>query len=111
MSTYLWSDILLILVFPQAKIELADIRATWSGVRPVVSKRSSEGKGVEQVNKPSDEKREHAIWDDRGLISVAGGKLTTYRLIARDVLQKAAGYLSLPVERFEQLSHFELADK
>ena len=97
--------------FPQAKIELADIRATWSGVRPVVSKRSSEGKGVEQVNKPSDEKREHAIWDDRGLISVAGGKLTTYRLIARDVLQKAAGYLSLPVERFEQLSHFELADK
>jgi len=93
--------------FPEAEIKVSDIRASWSGVRPVVSKRASVDVDLAQANKPSDEKREHVIWDDLGMISVAGGKLTTYRLIALDVLRKAAPYLGLPVERFSQTSHFE----
>jgi glycerol-3-phosphate dehydrogenase len=94
--------------FPQAAIQMSDIRATWSGVRPVVSKRSTKPSAKEQGNKPSDEKREHAIWDDRGMISVAGGKLTTYRLIAQDVLRKAASYVSVSADRFSRLSHFDV---
>jgi len=80
------------------------------GVRPVISKsisNSSKTLDTSKPNKPSDEKREHAIWDDNGLISVAGGKLTTYRLIALDTLQKAAPYLSMPSASFETTSHFE----
>ncbi|MDX1589428.1 MAG: glycerol-3-phosphate dehydrogenase/oxidase [Oleiphilaceae bacterium] len=72
-------------VFPDARLAAGDVMSTWSGVRPVVS--SGTGKD------PSSESREHAIWDDLGVISVAGGKLTTFRLIAREVLDAAAPYL------------------
>ena len=79
--------------FPDAKLSKQDVRATWSGVRPVVSKHQDQTADTSKPNKPSDEKREHAVWDDQGLISVAGGKLTTYRLIAIDVLERAAAYV------------------
>lgn len=69
---------------PGSALTRADIQCTWAGVRPVVGGSASD---------PSKEKREHAIWDDQGLISVAGGKLTTFRLIALDVLKVAATYL------------------
>ncbi|XOZ34807.1 glycerol-3-phosphate dehydrogenase/oxidase [Halomonadaceae bacterium KBTZ08] len=66
--------------FPDAHLTEGDLISTWSGVRPVVS----EGGG--RRKKPSKEKREHVIWNDQGVISVAGGKLTTFRLIALEVL-------------------------
>jgi glycerol-3-phosphate dehydrogenase len=100
--------------FPEANLQVSDIRSTWSGVRPVVSKQSlnsGQTPDLEKPAKPSDEKREHAIWDDAGLISVAGGKLTTYRLIAMDVLQKASSYLTIPESKLIKTSHFELAQK
>jgi len=97
--------------FPDADLSREDIRATWSGVRPVISKTAgTQELDTSKPNKPSDEKREHAIWDDDGLISVAGGKLTTYRLIALEVLQKAASYLSMPAEKLRNSSHFEAVD-
>ncbi len=74
--------------FPEADIQPADIWSTWSGVRPVVSKSGAQ-QDIKQAHKPSDEKREHVIWEDKGLISIAGGKLTTYRLIAEEVLEQA----------------------
>ena len=72
--------------FPDAQLLRGDVISTWAGVRPVISS----GKDVD----PSKENREHAIWDDHGLISVCGGKLTTFRLIARDALKKANQYIS-----------------
>ena len=72
--------------FPSANIQRGDVVSSWSGVRPVISS----GKDVD----PSKENREHAIWDNSGLISVCGGKLTTFRLIARHALEKASSYLS-----------------
>ena len=74
--------------FPQADIQESDIIASYAGLRPVVSKNKDPAS-----TKPSDEKREHSIWDDNGLISVAGGKLTTFRLIANDALTAAQPYL------------------
>ncbi|MDX1451672.1 MAG: glycerol-3-phosphate dehydrogenase/oxidase, partial [Oleiphilaceae bacterium] len=79
--------------FPQSGVTPEDVIATWSGVRPVVSK-NQQGVSATDKHDPSDEKREHAIWDDRGMISVAGGKLTTYRLIAEEVLAKGGFNLS-----------------
>ncbi|MGM0451253.1 MAG: glycerol-3-phosphate dehydrogenase/oxidase [Pseudomonadota bacterium] len=67
--------------FPDAHLDEADLISTWSGVRPVVS----DGGG--RKKNPSSEKREHVIWNDQGVISVAGGKLTTFRLIALQVLE------------------------
>ena len=62
-----------------------DVVSTWAGVRPVVAS----GKGIS----PSKERRDHVVWDDRGLITVTGGKLTTFRSIALDALAKAAPHV------------------
>jgi glycerol-3-phosphate dehydrogenase len=71
-------------VFPHAGIGRADVLSTWAGVRPVVSEGESTGR------KPSDEKREHALWSEPGCVTLAGGKLTTFRLLALEVLRACA---------------------
>lgn len=71
-------------MFPSVKLSEADVISTFAGVRPIVSSGA--------LN-PSAEKRDHSIWDDKGLITVSGGKLTTFRLIALDVLRAAQKYL------------------
>ena len=78
-------------VFPQAKVGRADVLSTWAGVRPVVSEGESTGK------KPSDEKREHALWVESGCVTLAGGKLTTFRLLALEVLRACAPMLGREV--------------
>ncbi|MFH1349902.1 MAG: glycerol-3-phosphate dehydrogenase/oxidase [Pseudomonadota bacterium] len=70
--------------FPSLGIGPVDILSTYSGVRPVI------GTGMSD---PSKEKRDHHIWVERGLISVSGGKLTTFRLMALDVLKHAAPFI------------------
>ncbi len=65
-------------LFPGSDISAKDILSTWAGVRPVVSDGGPKA--------PSKENREHQLWNDKGLISIAGGKLTTFRLIAREAL-------------------------
>ena len=74
--------------FPNAEITERDIVASYAGVRPLVADDSeTEGKTS----------REHTIWkDDSGVIFVAGGKYTTYRLIAEEVVEKVLE--SLPIE-------------
>lgn len=79
--------------FPDAALCRADMLSSWAGVRPVVSHNQDKAVDLDKQVNPSDEKREHAIWDDDGMISVAGGKLTTFRLIALDVLKRAADHL------------------
>jgi len=57
-----------------------DVRATWAGVRPLLSNRGTESK------RP----REHTIVRGLGgMITVAGGKLTTYRSMAKEVVDQA----------------------
>ncbi|MDF3931030.1 glycerol-3-phosphate dehydrogenase/oxidase [Pseudomonas citronellolis] len=76
--------------FPGAHIGAADIRSTWAGVRPVVS-------SGHPSKKPSDEKREHALWIEPGCVTLAGGKLTTFRLLALEVLRTCAPMLGREV--------------
>jgi glycerol-3-phosphate dehydrogenase len=74
-------------VFPEQHLTFEDITSTFSGLRPVVNT----GKA-----NPSKESREHAIWDENGLLTVSGGKLTTFRVMARDALKavrKRLGYI------------------
>lgn len=70
--------------YPAQAIVETDVIASWAGVRPLVSSGA--------LN-PSKEKRDHSVWDEQGLVSVSGGKLTTFRLIALDVLAKAQRYI------------------
>lgn len=64
--------------FPSLSITLEDVVSTYAGIRPVI--------GSGKLN-PSDESRDHVIWEEKGLFTVTGGKLTTFRLIALDVLK------------------------
>ncbi|NNN23975.1 glycerol-3-phosphate dehydrogenase/oxidase [Pseudomonas nitroreducens] len=77
--------------FPAAQITAGDVRSTWAGVRPVVSD------GTPSL-KPSDEKREHALWVEPGCVTLAGGKLTTFRLLALEVLAACAPMLERQLE-------------
>ncbi|MFU3246129.1 FAD-dependent oxidoreductase [Pseudomonas paraeruginosa] len=76
--------------FPAAAIEARDVLSTWAGVRPVVSSGDDSGK-------PSDEKREHVLWREPGCVTLAGGKLTTFRPLAIEVLQACAPLLGRTV--------------
>lgn len=82
--------------FPHKNISRADVISTWSGVRPVI--------GSEKSRDPSKERRDHAVWSDQGLITVSGGKLTTFRLIALDALAAAQPRLPSPAETGDQES-------
>lgn len=68
-------------LFPDHNISRDDIISTWSGVRPVI--------GSDEARDPSKERRDHAVWCDNGLVTVSGGKLTTFRLIALDAINAA----------------------
>lgn len=86
--------------FPHSEITSADTISTWAGVRPVI--------GSENAKDPSKERRDHAVWADNGLVTVSGGKLTTFRLIALDAIAAASDKLpqSKPVDDdkvFDQL--------
>lgn len=67
--------------FPSLGLQASDAAASFCGVRPVI------GTGQAQ---PSREPRDHVVWDEGGLLTVTGGKLTTFRLIARDALRALA---------------------
>jgi len=64
-------------VFSKFTISEEDILSTFSGLRPVINTNAPT---------PSLESRAHRIWEEDGLVSVAGGKLTIYRVMAADVL-------------------------
>lgn len=63
----------------------ADVIGTWSGLRPLL-------KGTKTGTASTKVSREHAIASPKpGLISIAGGKLTTYRVMAADAVDFAIG--------------------
>ena len=67
-----------------------DIRSIWVGLRPLVKPQDDDGNNTKSLS------REHTVLSSRsGLITVTGGKWTTYRAMAEDVLQKcfSAGLL------------------
>ena len=70
--------------FPAAHITQADIVSSFAGVRPIIAS----GRGLN----PSQERRSHSVWTHQGVVTVSGGKLTTFRVIAHDVL-RALGWI------------------
>lgn len=77
-------------LFNDADLNREDVISTWAGVRPLISE-GGDGKRVS----PSKEKRDHSVWLDNNLVTVSGGKLTTFRLIALDVLKTCQKVLAL----------------
>jgi glycerol-3-phosphate dehydrogenase len=65
--------------FPALNLSLDDVVSTFAGIRPVIGSGKAD---------PSDESRDHVIWHEDGLLTVTGGKLTTFRQTARVVLEQ-----------------------
>jgi glycerol-3-phosphate dehydrogenase len=76
--------------FPNHPIAREDVIATWAGLRPLVA--PPEKTGLSE----SDVSREHEILVGRdGLITIAGGKLTTYRRMSAEVVDTAVKLLRM----------------
>jgi glycerol-3-phosphate dehydrogenase len=72
--------------FPEAKLTFDDVLATWAGLRPLL-------KPPSDVSSASDVSREHRILSRLGLVTIAGGKLTTFRRMAAEVVEHACEQL------------------
>jgi glycerol-3-phosphate dehydrogenase len=67
----------------------ADILSVWAGIRPLV--KAGDGKNTAALS------RDHTVHiDQSGLLSIAGGKWTTYRNMAQDAVDQAATLADLP---------------
>lgn len=67
--------------FPTAELDYEEnLLSTYAGIRPLVKEK---GKSESEVS------RKHVIFfNENGLLTIAGGKLTTWRQMAEDLLQK-----------------------
>ena len=64
-------------IFPQLAIGEGDILSSFAGLRPIISG---------SADSPSKASRAHRVWVEDGLVTITGGKLTTFRLMARQAL-------------------------
>jgi glycerol-3-phosphate dehydrogenase len=61
----------------------ADVKSIWVGLRPLVKPSDDEGENTKKLS------REHTVLVSKsGLVTVTGGKWTTYRAMAEDVLEQ-----------------------
>ncbi len=69
-----------------------DVTGTWAGLRPLI--RTDATKTTDQLS------RKHAVLvSPSGMVTVTGGKLTTYRQMASDAVDAALGVLDEPTRR------------
>jgi glycerol-3-phosphate dehydrogenase len=79
-------------IFPEAKLSITDVLSSWVGVRPLIYE---EGKKAGELSR-----KDEIFIAPSGLISIAGGKLTAYRLMAKKVVD-----LLMKQEKSWQLKH------
>ena len=75
--------------FPRANLQINDIVGSYAGLRPLVA---------EEGKHPSAVSREEEIFESpSGLITLGGGKLTTHRLVAKEIVDRVIRKLGLGV--------------
>jgi glycerol-3-phosphate dehydrogenase len=82
--------------FPTVKLTKDDVISTWAGIRPVIDTGKTD---------PSKESREHVIWEENGLLTITGGKLTTFRIMAQQAIRQALKYIGTgnPTTRYSPI--------
>lgn len=84
-------------------VQCSDIRSIWVGLRPLVAPPSDAQGSTQSLS------REHTVVvDSNGLVSVTGGKWTTYRAMAEDVLQRCFDAGRLPARPAGASAHHRL---
>lgn len=74
-------------MFSNVHLTEKDIIASWSGLRPLVHE---EGKSASEISR-----KDEIFVSPSGLITIAGGKLTGYRLMAKKIVDKVAYELNI----------------
>jgi glycerol-3-phosphate dehydrogenase len=77
--------------FPGRKIGADDVVGAFAGLRPILDT---------HAENPSEASRDEEVWHERGMLTIAGGKLTTWRLMAEEAVDEAVTHL--PEERAAQ---------
>jgi glycerol-3-phosphate dehydrogenase len=72
------------LLFPGLGLSDKDIVSSFSGLRPVIHTGAAN---------PSKESRAHALWEENGLITITGGKYTTFRVMSRQTMDSVLARL------------------
>lgn len=89
--------------FGEPKLTHDDIVSTFAGLRPIISS----GENLD----PSKESRAHVVWEEEGLITVTGGKLTTFRIMAEEALKLAAAHLPGQPDFGKRVHYFDALPK
>lgn len=69
-------------MFPSAHLQIRDVQSAWAGLRPLIHE---EGKTLSEISR-----KDEIFISESGLITIAGGKLTGYRLMAEKVVNLLA---------------------
>lgn len=67
-------------MFPSLRLEAADVESSWAGLRPLVYQ---EGKPPSEISR-----RDEIFVSPSGLVTIAGGKLTGYRKMAEQIVDR-----------------------
>ncbi|HRP07769.1 MAG TPA: FAD-dependent oxidoreductase [Gemmatimonadales bacterium] len=76
-------------LFPRRDLTPGDIRDRWAGVRPLLQQKGTE----------SSRSREHLILREGRCLTIAGGKLTTYRAMAEEAVDMLGDVLGRELPR------------
>lgn len=88
--------------FPFLGLTIDDVQAVFAGIRPVIDVRTTD---------PMKASREHLILYESGLLTVVGGKMTTFHLMALDAFATLRRHISdLPKARTESTALDPLPD-
>jgi glycerol-3-phosphate dehydrogenase len=77
--------------FPGQDLSRGDVLSTWAGLRPLIRPVGKSG----EIDESSVSREHQIVVGADGLITIAGGKLTTYRRMAAEVVDTAVKLLRL----------------
>ena len=88
-------------LFPAAHLTTEDVAVSWAGLRPLLA--GDPGTPAPEIS------REHRILrGPGGMLTIAGGKLTTFRAMAEEIVDRASKELGLRATRSDNRSRDEL---
>lgn len=88
--------------FPSLNLTIGDVQAVFAGIRPVIDIRTTD---------PTKASREHVVLYESGLLTIVGGKMTTFHIMALDALEKLRQHIpSFPRRQMETFALDPLPD-
>lgn len=78
--------------FPEHPLTDEDVQCTWAGLRPLMR---PVAKNEEEVDESAVSREHQVVVAQDGMITIAGGKLTTYRLMSKEVVDTAVKLLKM----------------